>query len=250
MFWLFNKLKKKLSDWDERNYTKKEWDNNEIYLDWWHWGGRVVVSTDRKRLYWSDVGDLEGTKTWESHRIYEYILSWNAVFVKLIQYSIEYCNHYEPYEKQFIIKNWEVIVDWIYKMYNDPGNLHKETSLEKEIERYKNQCLLNRLYNMKLTMFILSKSLSIDALKKVAHERVKLMNKWEENYKCLLSNFWIHYPGYMEETTEIRNQIEKKWKEKEYNEGIDNIAKACECTYSELFLNFDETMEIIKSYLK
>jgi hypothetical protein len=137
MFKFLQSISTKLSGWDERYVTEKEENSNWLSLPY-NWD--VVVSTDRKRLYWHNDG-FSGDEYVSTHiyQIFDYVLNWYAVLTKQVQYLIRknYLNNKKlRTENQFMIKGWEVFVDWIYKLYNDPKNYRKEKTLEDEIKKW------------------------------------------------------------------------------------------------------------------
>lgn len=241
MFSFFQKIKESLNDWDQRYYSDKESRNNRINL---YDNESVVVSTERKRLYW-ERNSLRSNENREIHRIYEYLLDWNKVFVKTIQDSTDF--FIPRKDKEFRIKNWEVIVDWIYKKYNSLPNSQKEWTLEEEINSYRKDCLFNPLCDMKVTMFILSKSLKKEALRNAVQEKIKLMYEWKEKYKIMTSSLWLTD---IEDWTHAKREAEKIWKYDDYREWTDSICEKCWCSRGELTYKFDDTIKLIQSYLK
>ena len=241
MFWLFKKKERKLPD-DFRFFTDKEFDEDSIDLSD---NERVVVSTARKKLYWRI--SLMWYECLYIKRIYDYVISWNSVFVKTFQDSTDYLVPQK--ESEFRIKHWEICVDWIYKEYNE----FKKGTLEERIEKYKQECLLNPLNNLRLVMFILSKSLKQEDLKKAAQEKINLMYEWRQDFKNFLSLLWLSDwkdSFSLDDIIAIDGLAEEKWNSDKYQECIDALCKKCWCADNELTYEFEETIEELKSYLK
>lgn len=243
MFSFFQKIRESLNDWDQRYCTNRELENNMllIYDDEF-----VVVSTKRKRLYWERHShSIYSHENREIHRIYEYILNGNKVYVKMIQDSTDFFS--PKREKEYRIKNWEVFVDWIYKNYNRLPSSQKEWTLEEEVNSYRKLCLFNPLCDMKVQMFILSKCLNKNELRNAIQEKIKLMYEWKEKYKIMTSSLWLTD---IEDWTHAKREAEKIWKYNNYREWTDSICEKCWCSRGELTYKFDDTIKEIQSYLK
>ena len=244
MFWLFkNKKETTIKDSnDQWMYTEKEAEENELILFKNDMDSEsVVVSVDRKRLYrlnsirWDDFSV-------HIQRIYEYMISWEKVYIKEIQDSSSYI--IPKKSKEYRIKNWEVDVDWIYKEYNNPA-YPKEKTLEELIDSYKKLCEFHDLDNMRVKMYILSKNLNKAELILRTNKIIESMNEWRKKYYAIISWIWVTEDDSLDE-------IIKKFKEhwEDYNKLCAAIQIVSWCSIDELTSKFDETVELIKSYTK